>query len=189
MTDFYRFIGDNFQDVAYSLCIHVFGEENASSIRIRGLRFLEEAIELAQVNDVERADAHKLVDYIFDRPQGDCSREIGGVMMTLCALASLRGRSVLSCLGMEIERIHKKHEADPEHFRKRNKVKEDAGFSALRVGMSFQPIGSRRHKADPGECKFCDEERAKNSDFHPPHDASDRCESGKHNHCTCDTCF
>lgn len=23
----------------------------------------------------------------------------------------------------------------------------------------------------------------------PPHDASSRCESGKHSHCTCDTCF
>jgi len=23
----------------------------------------------------------------------------------------------------------------------------------------------------------------------PPHQASDRCESGKHNHCSCDTCF
>jgi hypothetical protein len=23
----------------------------------------------------------------------------------------------------------------------------------------------------------------------PPHDASDRCESGKRNHCSCDICF
>lgn len=25
--------------------------------------------------------------------------------------------------------------------------------------------------------------------FGPPHDASPRCESGKHEHCTCDGCF
>lgn len=60
------------------------------------------------------------------------------------------------------------------------------------VDEMFQSMGltpKRRHKAEPGECPTCDRERAKNSDFHPPHDASPRCESGKHNHCSCDTCF
>lgn len=47
--------------------------------------------------------------------------------------------------------------------------------------------GARRHKLEPGECAYCDRER--NNSFHPSHDASDRCESGKHAHCTCDTCF
>lgn len=47
----------------------------------------------------------------------------------------------------------------------------------------------RRHKAPPGECKYCDDMRFAGEDFHPSHDASSRCESGKHNHCTCDTCF
>ena len=46
---------------------------------------------------------------------------------------------------------------------------------------------TRRHKAEPGECVYCDRER--NTDFHPPHDASARCQSSKHNHCSCDTCF
>ena len=45
---------------------------------------------------------------------------------------------------------------------------------------------ARRHKLPKGECQSCDRET---SDFHPSHDASERCESGKHNHCTCDTCF
>lgn len=48
---------------------------------------------------------------------------------------------------------------------------------------------ARRHKAPEGVCRGCDEERAKGNDFHPPHDASSRCESGKHNHCSCDACF
>lgn len=47
----------------------------------------------------------------------------------------------------------------------------------------------KRHKAPPGECTTCDRERAQGNDFHPSHDASDRCESGKHAHCSCDTCF
>jgi hypothetical protein len=47
----------------------------------------------------------------------------------------------------------------------------------------------RRHKASPGECPFCDRERARGNMTHPSHDASDRCESGKRPHCTCDTCW
>lgn len=55
-------------------------------------------------------------------------------------------------------------------------------------GSSHTPL-VRVHKAPVGVCKTCDEMRKEKSDFHPPHDASPRCESGKHNHCSCDTCF
>lgn len=36
-------------------------------------------------------------------------------------------------------------------------------------------------------CPFC--EQHCDDPMMPYHDASDRCESGKHPHCTCDTCF
>lgn len=49
--------------------------------------------------------------------------------------------------------------------------------------------GSRRHKLEFGQCAYCDREREAGVSFHPSHDASERCESGKHPHCTCDTCF
>lgn len=39
----------------------------------------------------------------------------------------------------------------------------------------------------PGMCTYCDAHRA--DAMMPPHDASFRCESGGHNHCTCDICF
>lgn len=48
---------------------------------------------------------------------------------------------------------------------------------------------SRRHLLPKGECAYCDRERATGNTFHPLHDASDRCESGKITHCSCDTCF
>jgi len=52
----------------------------------------------------------------------------------------------------------------------------------------------RRHKAEPGECAYCDELRAIGSDFHPPHDPSPRCANVAASrqpkpHCTCDACF
>ena len=38
-------------------------------------------------------------------------------------------------------------------------------------------------------CRFCDDMKRKGETFFPPHEPSDRCESGKHAHCTCDRCF
>ena len=47
----------------------------------------------------------------------------------------------------------------------------------------------RRHQLPQDECAYCDREREAGNTFHPSHDASDRCCSGKHVHCSCDTCF
>lgn len=44
-------------------------------------------------------------------------------------------------------------------------------------------------KAPAGECTYCDRLREEGKTFHPSHRASTRCQSGGHNHCTCDTCF
>ncbi len=52
-----------------------------------------------------------------------------------------------------------------------------------------EPNQKRRHKLPPGECKYCDVERADGNEHHPSHDASDRCESGKRNHCSCEVCW
>ena len=38
-----------------------------------------------------------------------------------------------------------------------------------------------------GECKTCDAYR--HETMFPRHHASDRCESGKHPHCTCEICW
>lgn len=39
----------------------------------------------------------------------------------------------------------------------------------------------------PGQCVYCD--MWGDDQMMPRHTASARCESGKRNHCTCDTCF
>ena len=38
-----------------------------------------------------------------------------------------------------------------------------------------------------GECAYCDDYG--DDPMMPSHDASPRCESGRHPHCTCDTCY
>lgn len=50
------------------------------------------------------------------------------------------------------------------------------------------PKPARRRERDP-ECTFCQKLIAEGTTFAPPHDASDGCESGKREHCSCDFCF
>ena len=62
--------------------------------------------------------------------------------------------------------------------------------NALRIfGRETGDKTSRRHKAEAGQCYYCDCERKAGNDHHPSHDASSDCESGKHPHCSCDICF
>lgn len=57
-----------------------------------------------------------------------------------------------------------------------------------RTGGSNPPTGAiRRRVAMEEGCATC-AELARGS-FGPYHDPSPRCESGKHPHCTCGTCF
>ncbi len=53
------------------------------------------------------------------------------------------------------------------------------------------PPGRRRLLSNTcGErCLTCDRIREDGDVMFPSHDASDRCESGKHSHCSCDCCF
>lgn len=46
-------------------------------------------------------------------------------------------------------------------------------------------------RAPIGECVSCDRARESNDpyDMTPRHTARDHCQSGKRNHCTCDTCY
>lgn len=82
-----------------------FGSEIASDKTERNNRFLEEAVELVQACGATRADAHQLVDYVFDRPVGEPGQEVGGVMMTLAALCLAQGMDMHSEGDRELLRV------------------------------------------------------------------------------------
>lgn len=106
----------------------VFGEEVAVNSKERAFRFVEEAIELGQALDLEKADVHALVDYVYSRPVGEPSQEIAGSMVTLCATASALGINVADATLMEADRIE-----TPEiraKVRSRQSEKRALGFIA-----------------------------------------------------------
>jgi hypothetical protein len=58
----------NFQNENWTWIIECFGEDFARSQAERGLRFLEEALELCQASGMPKAHALRLIDYVYDRP-------------------------------------------------------------------------------------------------------------------------
>ncbi len=93
-----------------------------------------------------------------------------------------------------LARGYRRHETDWEIHRGGKydqrildaKISCDGLYVYTKIGVPPKP---RRHRMPEGECAYCDAERAKNNEHHPSHDASSRCESGKHEHCTCDCCW
>lgn len=116
------------QGEAAAWCRAAFGDEHASSLPQRGIRFLEEAIELAQAAGCDLAMCHKLLDFVFSRPVGDLRQEMGGVGLTLLCLASAAGDDADQAEVNELARVISKPLAD---FAKRNKAKNDAGFNVI----------------------------------------------------------
>src|SRR5882762_74694 len=70
-----------------------FGEAEATGLAQRGVRLLEEAIEAFQACGGDEAIAHKLVTFVFGRPSGTIGQELGGVAVTVLALAAAAGVS------------------------------------------------------------------------------------------------
>lgn len=76
------------QTCTWNWVINTFGFD-VSETRLKGFRFLEEAVELVESLGLDRDQCHKIVDFVFDRnAPGEPMQEIGGVMMTLGACAS-----------------------------------------------------------------------------------------------------
>jgi hypothetical protein len=80
-----------YQHLVMDWIMACFSNEIVRNRQERNHRFLEESLELVQSLDCTREAAHRLVDYVFDRPQGQPAQELGGVMVTIAALSSVHG--------------------------------------------------------------------------------------------------
>ncbi len=99
-----------------------FGEEIAKDKIERNHRFLEESLELVQSCDCTVSEAHQLVDYVFNRPVGEKSQEVGGVIITLSALCSAHsiemgeaGETERIRIWKKLDQIREKQAAKPKH--------------------------------------------------------------------------
>lgn len=90
--------------------LECFGESIASDQQERNHRFLEEALELVQACGCTATEAHQLVEYVYGRPVGEPSQEVGGVMVTMAALCLAHGMDMHAAGEAELARIWTKVE-------------------------------------------------------------------------------
>lgn len=101
--------------------VHCFGNEIAHDKVERIHRFMEEALELAQSVGCTKETVLQLVDYVYDRPVGEMTQEIGGVVVTLSALCFAYdvdmeelGEAELGRVWTKIDKIREKHRNKPK---------------------------------------------------------------------------
>lgn len=116
------------QRLVHGWCIAAFGDDHARSIEQRALRLAEEAIETAQASGCAAATLHRLIDHIYAKPAGELGQELGGVGVTLLALAAAAGHDAEACEVGEVSRIVC---LPLEHFAARNAAKNAAGFNVI----------------------------------------------------------
>jgi hypothetical protein len=97
-----------------------FGRAEATGLPQRALRLLEEAIEMFQACGGAPELAHELVTAMFGRPCGTISQELGGVAVSLLALAAASG---LSADVEECRELHRVLSKPVEEFSRRNAAK------------------------------------------------------------------
>lgn len=99
-----------------------FGAEISRDKTERNHRFLEEALELVQAGGCSASEAHQLVDYVYGRPVGELTQEIGGVMVTLAALClahetnlDANAEAELRRIWTKVDQIRAKQAEKPKH--------------------------------------------------------------------------
>ena len=94
-----------FQSRVEPWLIECFGEAVANDSQERSHRFLEEALELVQATGCTEDEAVALVKYVYGRPVGEPSQEVGGAMVTLAALCQANGLDMHQAGETELARV------------------------------------------------------------------------------------
>jgi hypothetical protein len=114
------------QDQAVAWAKRAFGLEVMDHPAERGARVQEEANELGQAMGVPRETAHKIVEYVYDRPAGDAKQELGGVGLCLLIAAESIEECADAAERQELNRVLGK---PPEHFKARHDAKAAHGIT------------------------------------------------------------
>ncbi len=95
----------SFQELVRQWCYWCFGAEITDNKEERAHRFLEEALELFQSCERPQEEAEILVKYVYGRPTGKMTQEVGGVMVTLAALCNANNISMDKAGEVELQRV------------------------------------------------------------------------------------
>lgn len=132
--------GATYQARVKGWLLECFGPVIAGDLVERGDRFIEEALELLQSADYPPERVAALTAYVWGRPKGEPSQEVGGVMVTLAAYCWAHGLDLDASAETELARI-----LQPE-VREKIKAKQAAKptGSALPVAVQEPAEGERQ---------------------------------------------
>lgn len=91
----------------------VFGDVIAMDPLERIIRFLEEALELAQAQGLTVDEVNRVVKYVYNREKGEVPQEVAGVVVTLSAFCYRMG------IDMEAESVKEFYRIDSPEMRKK----------------------------------------------------------------------
>lgn len=126
---------ESLQAQVYRWARDTFGAES-SSPRERARRFIEEALELVQVEGIYSRDVLAILDHVYNKPPGDPKSEAGGVGVTLLAYCEAKGFSARQAEADEFSRVSS---LPVEHFRKRHNAKAEAGIALPAPVVRVEP--------------------------------------------------
>lgn len=109
----------NFQYAVMDWATRCFGADIVANKKERAFRFFEEATELFQATGCSKEEALHLINYVYSRPIGELTQEVGGVMTTLSALCGSNNISLEDSACAELQRINTK----VEEIREKQKTK------------------------------------------------------------------
>lgn len=108
--------------------LRAFGGSIATNLWERGMRVVEEAVELGQVVGVREEEVHRLVARVFSRPVGTIRGELGGVGVTMLAFAEAANESAIHCIESEISRVDTPEMIARCRAKQREKVEAGVGL-------------------------------------------------------------
>ena len=91
---------------------HALFHDDPTDIAERRDRHQEESNELSQSLGMTREEAHRLVDYTWDRPAGEPTKEIGASLLTLASLCVVGGYDMASCGYADLEKLQRPETID-----------------------------------------------------------------------------
>lgn len=142
-------MGISFQQRVYMWMLRCFGQQIASDTMERNHRFLEESLELVQAGGCSKSEALQLVEYVYGRPSGVMSQEVGGVAVTLAALCSAFTLDLEYCSEAELSRVWTKI----EQIRAKQAAKPKYSPLPANAPETSAPL-VKRHSRDCG-CLSC----------------------------------
>lgn len=152
---------ENRQASVFEWAVHCFGDI-ARNLHERVSRQLEEALELAQAEGLDKQRAHDLIEYVYSRPAGDPAQEIGGILITVMAYCGAKGLSAQECEVREYKRIMSK---SAEHFRDRQNAKADSGVALRSLPQAEPPRAKDAYVHEKG---FSDTDSSGTDEFDSP---------------------